>query len=336
MRPLVLNGHDRALTQVRYNREGDLLFTVAKDRVASVWYSHNGERLGTFHGHEGAIWVCDVDYLSERLITGSADNTLKLWDVQTGKELFTVPTQTAVRTCKFSYDGQSIMYSTDHAMGYPCYHRILDMKQLHQEGGKATPRYEYEIPVKEKKITTLMWGPGHCITGHANGDIVSWDLATKTPKGFVSAHTDTITDMQASTDNLFIITASKDHSSKVIDCDDLESLSAERKKEAIVQTFETERPVNAAAFSPSRDHVIIGGGQEAMQVTTTHGAQGKFEARLYHLVLGSEIGRIKGHFGPINTLAFHPSGRSYASGGEDGFVRVHEFDPIYYSFEQDL
>jgi len=27
--------------------------------------------------------------------------------------------------------------------------------------------------------------------------------------------------------------------------------------------------------------------------------------------------------GPINTLAVHPTGKAYASGAEDGFVRVH-------------
>ena len=59
---------------------------------------------------------------------------------------------------------------------------------------------------------------------------------------------------------------------------------------------------------------------------------------------------MKGHFGPINTyvgvaifsvlrdadilhtnrLAYHPSGKCYASGGEDGFVRVHHFDESYF------
>lgn len=43
MRPILLNGHDRALTQVKYNREGDLLFSVAKDQVPNVWYADNGK-----------------------------------------------------------------------------------------------------------------------------------------------------------------------------------------------------------------------------------------------------------------------------------------------------
>ena len=99
-----------------------------------------------------------------------------------------------------------------------------------------------------------------------------------------------------------------------------------------MKTYKTERPVNSASISPIRDHVILGGGQEAMEVTTTATRSGKFEARLFHLIFEEEFGRIKGHFGPINSIAFHPDGQSYASGGEDGYVRVQSFDPSYLEF----
>ena len=79
--------------------------------------------------------------------------------------------------------------------------------------------------------------------------------------------------------------------------------------------------------------MILGGGQDAMSVTTTSARQGKFETRFYHLAFEEEIGRIKGHFGPINTLSFHPDGIGYASGGEDGYVRVHHFDSDYFQFK---
>lgn len=96
--------------------------------------------------------------------------------------------------------------------------------------------------------------------------------------------------------------------------------------------FKVERPVNSAAFSPIREHIILGGGQEAMEVTTSAVKAGKFEARLFHLVFEEEFARVKGHFGPINSLAFFPDGKGYASGGEDGYVRVHNFDDTYFQF----
>ena len=54
-------GHERSLTQIKFNREGDLLFSCSKDHVINVWYSDNGERLGTYDGHNGTVWTIDVD-----------------------------------------------------------------------------------------------------------------------------------------------------------------------------------------------------------------------------------------------------------------------------------
>lgn len=48
-----------------------------------------------------------------------------------------------------------------------------------------------------------------------------------------------------------------------------------------------------------------------MEVTTTSARVGKFDARFYSLVFEEEFGRVKGHFGPINSLAFHPDGKRY-------------------------
>ena len=67
-------------------------------------------------------------------------------------------------------------------------------------------------------------------------------------------------------------------------------------------------------FSPRAKHILLGGGQDAKDVTTTAIRDGKFDARFYHMLLEEEFGRVKGHFGPINTLAFHPDGKAYCSG----------------------
>lgn len=36
-----------------------------------------------------------------------------------------------------------------------------------------------------------------------------------------------------------------------------------------------------------------------------------------------EIGSVRGHFGPVNAIAIHPDGRSFSTGGEDGYVRIN-------------
>ena len=79
----------------------------------------------------------------------------------------------------------------------------------------------------------------------------------------------------------------------------------------------------------------MGGGQEAMEVTVTKGESGMFETRIYHAIYGDEIAIVPGHFGPIHTIAVHPSGRLFASGSEDGYVRLHHFDDSYINLPHD-
>jgi translation initiation factor 3 subunit I len=65
-------------------------------------------------------------------------------------------------------------------------------------------------------------------------------------------------------------------------------------------------------------------------VTTTTVDNSQFKAIMYDLVLQEEIGRVAGHFGPVNTIAYAPDGRGFVSGGEDGYVRLHRFDKSYF------
>ena len=62
-----MKGHERPLTFLKYNRDGDLLFSCAKDHNPTVWFADNGERLGTYRGHNGAVWCCDVSSKSSPL-----------------------------------------------------------------------------------------------------------------------------------------------------------------------------------------------------------------------------------------------------------------------------
>lgn len=104
----------------------------------------------------------------------------------------------------------------------------------------------------------------------------------------------------------------------------------------VLKTYVADTPLNSATITPKKDFVILGGGQAAMDVTRTSARQGKFEARFYHKIFEDEIGRVRGHFGPLNTVAADPTGKSYASGGEDGYVRVHHFDKGYFDFNYEV
>ena len=126
-------GHERSLNQIIFNAEGDLLFSASKDPVINVWYTSNGERLGTFGGrpgeggHKGCVWsvACDCELISHSqlypilyeaidgdgrvdqtryMVSGGADNTMKLWEISSGKLLKSWEFLTAVKRVAWRYE----------------------------------------------------------------------------------------------------------------------------------------------------------------------------------------------------------------------------------------
>ena len=91
-------------------------------------YSINGERLGTYDGHGGAVWCLDVDWQTKNLLSGAADNTIRLWDVENGAQLNRIDAKSAIRTCKFSYSGNMVAFTTDKTMGQQCVIHIVDVR----------------------------------------------------------------------------------------------------------------------------------------------------------------------------------------------------------------
>jgi translation initiation factor 3 subunit I len=234
---------------------------------------------------------------------------------------------------------------------------------FHPVGSKAT-------------VCAIPYMPGMILTGHESGKVALFDADTgEETLSNERAHMDVVTDLQLSADRSYFITSSKDKTARIHDTKTL----------TVLKTFQTETPLNSAALAPnmpyvrgsvyfiqglltrcvfslpsSTHQVLLGGGQEAMSVTTTSLRQGKFEARFWHRIFEEEVGRVKGHFGPLNTyvpctshpsvcgpsseltfrfqipgfvwnsIAVHPAGTAYASGGEDGYVRVHHFDESYF------
>jgi len=134
------------------------------------------------------------------------------------------------------------------------------------------------------------------------------------------AHTKTIVQFEFDRYGLLLITASKDGSARLYDARTFKHL----------KTFETGRPVNAASVSPLRDEVLLCGGQEAGLVTTTNVDRAQFKAIFFDIISQEELGRVAGHFGPINTATYAPDGRGFVTGGEDGYVRLHRFDKAFY------
>jgi len=316
------------LTQIKYNRDGDIIFSTAKDQHICAWFAHNGERLGTYHGHQGALWTVDVDPTSTLIASGAADNTVRLWEIRSGKCLKVWEFNTAVKRVEFNEDGSQLLAVTEKRMGFLGTIEVMDIN-LDPEAEQSDEKV-LTITCEESKATVAGWSylSKYIIAGHEDGSVSQYDAKTGEALDNVQVHEldMLITDLQWSQDRTYFITACKDKTAKLINARNLE----------VLKTYVADTPLNSASITPKKDFVILGGGQAAMDVTTTAARQGKFEARFYHKIFEEEIGRVRGHFGPLNTVAANPNGKGYASGGEDGYVRVHQFDKAYFDFTYEV
>ena len=190
---------------------------MAKDQVACCWWAHNGERVGTYHGHVGAIWTIDVDPVSNLLVTGAADNTIRLWEVKTGRNIKTWEFPTAVKRVEFSEDGTKILGVTEKRMGYLSNIVVFDVNP-DPEGPQEDER-ALTIVCDESKATVPGWSAAnkYIIAGHEDGSVSQYDAKTGDLLDNVPIHelNQPITDLQWSQDRTYFITACKDKTSKV-------------------------------------------------------------------------------------------------------------------------
>lgn len=331
-------GHTRPLNQVKYNHDGDLLFSASTDQVVNVWYSQNGELLGSYEGHTGSVFTVDINKDTSLIATGASDGTACLWVAKTGKQLFSWTTVSTVKTVQFSPDGKRLLLVTDSNFGRKATLQVFEINTDLGDGESNIPaKTQSEKPIvlvtntEFPTYTAAGWtyDGNHVVVGHKDGSISKYNVVDS-PEGKLvehkKVHEDNITDLQMSLDRTYFITSCRDKTARLFSSDTLEEL----------HTYYDRAPLNSAAITPVKDFVILGGGQDAGSVTTTGSQEGDFMSKVYHKVFEDCLGEIRGHFGPINTIAVDPKGKSFATGGEDGLIRLHHFDKSYFDFYYDI
>lgn len=77
MRPIILKGHERPVTIVRFNYDGDLFFSGSAENKINLWEAYTGERLGSYDTR-ASVRSLDVDINSQWLICCSNDGSLEV------------------------------------------------------------------------------------------------------------------------------------------------------------------------------------------------------------------------------------------------------------------
>ncbi|KAI3844818.1 hypothetical protein MKX03_004539 [Papaver bracteatum] len=288
--PLVCHGHSRPVVDLFYSPvtpDGFFLISASKDSSPMLRNGETGDWIGTFEGHKGAVWSCCLDTNALRAASGSADFTARIWDALTGDELHSFEHKHIVRACAFSENTHRLLTG-----GIEKVLRIFDLNRP-----DATPR---EVEKSPGSIRTAQWlHSDQTILSSCTdiGGVRLWDV--RSGKIVQTLETkSSVTSAEVSQDGRYITTADGT-SVKFWDANHF----------GLVRSFNMPCVVESASLEPKLGNKFIAGGEDMW-------------IRLFDFHTGEEIACNKGHHGPVHCVRFSPGGESYASGSEDGTIRI--------------
>ena len=109
----VVRGHEHVLgnsaivSSVASSPNG-LLLTVLGYAIAQVWDMASRREIATLRGHEGAVTSVAFSPDGRTAVTGSLDNTARLWEVASGREIALLGHESWVYSVALSPDGRTV------------------------------------------------------------------------------------------------------------------------------------------------------------------------------------------------------------------------------------
>ncbi|KAF9920989.1 hypothetical protein FBU30_009026 [Linnemannia zychae] len=253
-----------------------------------------GDWIGTFIGHKGAVWSARMSTDVTKAVTASADFTAKVWDTYTGNILASFPHQHIVRGCDFSGDGSRIVTG-----GMEKKLRIFDLNRDDLAGQPILAADGHTSVIRN-----VVWdGARNMILSSGDDmEIRVWD-----PRTFNQVHSckmdGPIASMELSADGEYITSTT----GKSVYFWDAQTYTLRKH-------IKTEYDVSAVSLHPNHTRFVAGGSSDLW-------------VRIYDFDSGRELEVYKGHHGPVHTVSYSPDGELYATGSEDGTIRLWQTTP---------
>ena len=259
------------------------------------------------------------------LASGSADATVRLWDVASGREIRTLSGHTAVvHSVAFSPDGKLLASgSADTTV------RLWDV---------ASAREIRTLSGHTNVVTSIVFSPDSNLlaSGGYDNTIKLWDVAAGRELRTLSGHRNWVGSVAFSPDGALLASGSMDHTTKLWDVAsgrEIRTLSGQTAFVSSVAFSPDGKVLASGGYDPTtklwdvtRGRVLrtLAGGFFAFSQDwkVLASLNGDDTIKLWDVTNGRELRTLSGHKDQLNSVAFSPDGQMLASGSNDNTIKL--------------
>jgi WD40 repeat protein/tRNA A-37 threonylcarbamoyl transferase component Bud32 len=314
-----IKGHSSMVHAIAISPNGQLIASGSNDMTIKLWQVSTGKlvrQMGRWSSSHSSMVnsvafspISNISYQAESgksagvadvnrgiLASGSWDNTIKLWDVNTGREIRTLTGHTNwVNSVALSPDGKFLASgSADCTIKLWQVHTGIEIQTLTGHSDPVSSvAYSPRTPATNSQDRQLV------ASGSSDCTIKLWQAYTGRNIYTLTGHSFFVNCIAFSKDGEIIASGSGDNTIK------LWHINTGREIRTLMGHSDS---VWSVAFSQDGQFIASGSWDNSI--------------KLWHVHSGREISTLTGHSSYVRCVAFSPDGQTLVSGGDDDTIKI--------------